>query len=20
MPHKMTDKDGNLVWFGNYTS
>ncbi|MCG5641809.1 hypothetical protein L0M85_03160 [Streptococcus sp. DFI.7.26] len=19
MPHEMTDKDGNLVWFGNYT-
>ncbi|WP_260471316.1 hypothetical protein [Streptococcus sp. A12] len=19
MPHQMTDKDGNLVWFGNYT-
>ncbi|WP_080555155.1 hypothetical protein [Streptococcus infantis] len=19
IPHEMTDKDGNLVWFGNYT-
>ncbi|WP_390884489.1 RHS domain-containing protein [Haemophilus pittmaniae] len=19
MPREMTDKDGNLVWFGNYT-
>ncbi|WP_075568061.1 RHS domain-containing protein [Streptococcus timonensis] len=19
IPHEMTDKDGNLVWLGNYT-